>query len=686
MNNVSPFVRANFGPAPVEQAIDTGNSEQQLKDSLAGYIRGCFDASKQCRQNDGVDDRMIASLRAVRGQYDADTMQAIKQFGGSEVYARITASKVRGVAALLREVYTAAERPWTLSPTPDPDLSGPTLSEAVQEVLKAEMMEVVAQGLQPTAEMIGTRMAVLKETIMQARKKAAQQGLRIREEVIDDILWEGGFYTALWDFLADIATFPFAVIKGPVVRMKRIIKWENKKPVVKDIPTMEWSRCSPFDTFFAPWAQSPQDGYIMHRQRTTRASLQSLIGLPSYDSEAIKRVLNASPSSMQDWWEYIETERAHLEQRETATGTVYSGNAVDRPLPMLEFHGPVSGQMLVSWGMKPEQVPDASRDLDITAYLIGTEVIGVRINPHPAGAKPFYVDSFERVPGSIYGHAVPDLINDIQSVSNATLRALVNNLSIASGPMAWMNEDRMSDNDANPTQMYPWKVFRTTDSLNSTANEEPMKFFQPDSNAQTLLGVYDKFAQMADELSSLPRYMQGQSAGLGGAGRTASGLSMMIEASNRTIKQTISSIDKNVIEPAIEDLNIYLALMRPDIVVEGDIGVIARGAVELAQRETLRMRRLEYLNITNNPTDNAIVGPGGRANVLKEIARDLNMPLEDVMQYNPANTAQPPPQQVPGQQPGQPPGGPQPGQAPVGEQPPAATDGMVRSPTGSPGQ
>lgn len=675
-----PLVRAQLGNPPQVVVPLRPTSEAQVRDSLAGYIRNCFDASKQHRQQDGIDDRMIAALRAMRGEYDTQTLQDIRAFGGSEVYARITASKVRGVAALLREVYSAAERPWMLSPTPDPDLQGPTLDEAVDEVLKAEVMEAVSAGAQVTQQMLQARQSQLRETIMQARKQAAADGLNVRTEVIDDILWEGGFYTALWDFLLDIAAFPFAVLKGPVVRYKRVVKWKGNVPEVQNVPTMEWVRCSPFDTFFAPWSQDPQDGYIIHRQRTTRASLQSLIGLPTYDTEAIKRVLNNSPASMQEWFDYIESDRADLEQREQNTSP-YSHNAVDRPMPMIEFHGPVSGALLVQWGMDPAQVPDETQDLDITAYLIGNEVIGVRKNPHPAGFKPFYVDSFERVPGSVYGHAVPDLISDVQDVANAAIRALVNNLAIASGPMAYVNEDRLASNDPNATKMWPWKVFRTTDSLNSTTNEKPMEFFQPDSNADQLLMVYDKFAMMADELSSLPRFMQGQTAGLGGAGRTASGLSMMIESANRTIKQTIASIDKNVIEPVIEHLNVYLALMRPDIVMEGDIGVVARGAVELAQRETLRMRRLEFLNITNNPTDNAITGAGGRYHVLKEIARDLGMPLENIV----SDPTKSPPAQA-AADPNAPQGGAQPGQMPQQAQgePAPPVQGVARPQASSP--
>lgn len=687
MSNVSPLIRGQLGASAASQAPTAipaptnASNFQLLKDNIAAHIRDCFSASKQHRQNEGIDDRMISAMRAVRGEYDPDTLRDIEQFGGSKVYARITASKVRGMAALLREVYGSSERPWAISPTPVPDVNGPTVDETIAAVMKAEIEELLMAGGQPTPEMLLARQTQLREKIMQARKKAAQDALNTRTEVLDDILTEGGFYNALWDFLLDIATFPFGCVKGPVISYKRQVKWVNNMPTVENLPTMQWLRCSPFDVFFAPWSQSPQDGYIIHRQRTTRSQLQALIGLPSYDTAAIQRVLALPPNQMQEWYDYVESERADLEQRESDTSLMYSGTSSDRPFPMLEFHGSVSGKLLKDWGMAAAEVPDESQDLDITAYLVGGEVIGVRKNPHPTGSKPFYVDSFERVPGSVYGHAVPDLIDDVQSVANAAIRALVNNLAIASGPMAWLNEDRLSENDPSPGKMWPWKVWRTTDSLNSTSNEKPMEFFQPDSNAQTLMAVYEKFAQMADELSSLPRYMQGNTAGLGGAGRTASGLSMMIEASNRTVKQSIASIDQNVIEPALTDLNIYLALTRPDLVMEGDIAIVARGAVELAQRETLRMRRLEYLNITNNPTDLAIVGPGGRANVLKEISRDLGMPIADTMQYD-TNRG---PEQLQAMQ-----GPPQPGQpgqpAAPGQAPAPPVEGVARPPSTSPGQ
>ena len=675
---MSGLLQVDFSAPKPKAALESPTAQSPVLTGLAGYIRKCFEECKDHREREGLHLRMLDAMRAMRGEYDAQTLQDIRNFGGSELYARITAGKVRGVSALLREIYTAAERPWALSPTPEPDLSGPTMDQAVDELLRAELLEAAAQlgGVQPDEQMVAARKQELRRIVLEQRRHAAETALRVRELRIDDLLWEGGFYDALWEFLMDIATFPFACLKGPVVEYRNNIRWEGGKPVVKREPTMLWRRCSPFDVFFAPWSRNVQEGFVIHRQRIGRQNLRNLDGLPSYSSAAIQRVLAQPATTGQTWFDFVEFDRAHLEQRNDDRDPIF---AADHPYPMLEFHGPVRGKDLLDWGMEAEKVSDENADYDIVAYVVADEVIGVRLNPHPAGHKPFYVDSFERVPGSIYGHGVPDLIEDIQGVCNATLRALVNNMAIASGPMGYVNEDRMGS-ESFDGKLFPWKMFRVTDSLDgsSSSSVPPVSFFQPDSNAQVLIGVFEKFAQMADELSSLPRYMQGNAQGVGGAGRTASGLSMLIEASNRTIKQTVASIDANIIEPVVQNLNIYLALMRPDIVTDGDLSVVARGAVELVQRETLRMRRIEFLNVTgSNPMDMQLVGPKGRLTLLREVARDLGLPLDAVVP-NPADMpAQPPgpPQGDPAAQ-GTPP-------APGQEPPPAA--GVARPMSNNPG-
>ena len=116
---------------------------------------------------------------------------------------------------------------------------------------------------------------------------------------------------------------------------------------------------------------------------------------------------------------------------------------------------------------------------------------------------PYYVTSFEKVPGTVVGNALPDILADIEEATNAALRSLINNMSIASGPQVVVNDDRIAENE-NGDDLYPWKRWHTVnDPLGNNATAAG-RFFQPNSNAQELLGVYEKFTQIADELSCHP--------------------------------------------------------------------------------------------------------------------------------------------------------------------------------------
>ena len=106
------------------------------------------------------------------------------------------------------------------------------------------------------------------------------------------------------------------------------------------------------------------------------------------------------------------------------------------------------------------------------------------------------------------------------------------------------------------------------------------RFFQPNSNAQELFGVYEKFTQIADELSAIPRYITG-SERLGGAGRTASGLAMLMGNAAKILQTVAANIDNDVIEPAVAEL--YDMVMLTDTT-----GLLQRRRVDIGARRQRR--------------------------------------------------------------------------------------------------
>lgn len=610
--------------ADEERAQQQDASQQPVMTSLASYIRNQFDIAKRHRNsgNAGWTDRLLKALRVFKGQYDPTQLAEIRKFGGSEVYARIVAMKCRGASSLLRDVYLAPDRPWGLEPTPDPEIPE-SVMQSIQMLVQAELGTLAQAGQQPDIDMVRDRSTQLVEAARQAAKKRAKGRTKLAEDKIDEILIEGGFYKALSEFLSDLPLFPFAVIKGPFVKIVPTVQWDNGQPITVQKPRLMWKRVSPFDIWWTPGVSDIEDGAVIERDRITRAELNDLLDLPGYNHDAIRAVLDEyGRGGLNEDWDASDTERAVNESRENPFVNE-SGM-----LSILEFHGNVQGRMLLDWGMDEAQVEDPLRDYFVQAWLIGQYVIKVQMSPSPRKRHPYFATSFEKVPGTVVGNGLPDILDDIQDVCNASLRALVNNLSISSGPQVVVNDDRLAP-DEDGEELYPWKRWHVQTDPMGNNGAPPISFFQPNSNAQELLGVYQKFSEIADEISAIPRYLSGSSAG--GAGRTASGLAMLMGNASKVLQTVASNIDRDVLDPLLRQLLDMLLLTDATGMLQGDETIKVMGVSVAVQKETQRSRQLEFLQITANPIDSQIVGPKGRATLLRSVSETLGLPGAEIV-------------------------------------------------------
>lgn len=607
-------------------AADASAGADMSLTSMASYIRGEFDQYKRHRNNAvaGWSDRLLSALRTFNGQYDVNKLNEIRKFGGSETYARIVAMKCRGASSLLRDVYLSPDRPWGLDASDDPKIP-PEILKAINELVQAEIQTMAGMGEQPDISKIRDRTMQLVESARQAAKKKAEGGARIAEDKLDEILKEGGFYKALAEFITDLPLFPFACIKGPVVRILPVVTWEGNAATVKQIPRLTWTRVSPFDIWWTPGVSDIEDASVIERTRLTRADLNDLLDLPGYNTEAIRAVLDLyGQGGLNDEIDVTDAERAAQESRENPTMN-YSGL-----INCLEFTGNIQGKMLLDQGMDPELIPDPLRDYFVQAWVIGPYIIKVQMAPSPRKRHPYYITSFEKVPGTPVGNGLPDILSDIQEAGNATLRALVNNLSIASGPQVVVHDDLLS-NDEDGEELFPWKRWHVNrDPMGSSNAIKPIDFFQPQSNAQELLGVYQQFVNMADELSAIPKYLSGSGA-TGGAGRTASGLAMLMGNASKILQTVAANIDRDVLEPLLSALFDMIMLTDQTGVLSGDEKVRVLGVSVAVQKETQRARQLEFLQTTANPIDTQIIGPRGRAAILRSVATTIGMNGEEIV-------------------------------------------------------
>jgi hypothetical protein len=591
---------------------------------LAGHIEAAWSDAKEAKQH--VEQQMVEALLARRGEYTPAKLAKLTEDRQPAIYMMIGASKMRQIESLLRDaiIGTGSEKPWTLAPTPVPELP-PEIGQQILAQLTQEIAQAMATGFAPSVDAARMRARAMLDEVQPMLMERARQKTERMETKMEDQHIEGGFLVALDQFITDLATFKTAFIAGPIVRKKPKLSWgEGGEMIVEDALRPEWERIDPFDVFPSRYARSIHDGPLILKRRLSRSNLSQMIGVEGYSESAIRAVLERFGDTGLREWLSSDSAKAAAEGKQTVVMT--EAGLIDA----LQFWGSASGKMLLDWGMDAEQIPDPAKEYEIEAWRIGPYIIKAVLNADPLARRPIYGTSFQNIPGSVWGNAPYDLLKDCQDMCNAAARSLAANMGISSGPQVAIISNRLPAGE-DVTSLFPWKIWQfESDPMGSTA--APISFFQPQSNANELMTVYERFSLLADEYTGIPRYMAGFNEGAGGAGRTASGISMMIGNASKIVKQVVGNIDTNVLRPLLEHQYYYNMRYSDDPELKGDVSIIARGAMSLATKEAAQVRMNEFLQIAlTSPMVQQIVGVEGVAELLRPAVKRLDVNPDKVV-------------------------------------------------------
>jgi hypothetical protein len=594
---------------------------------LARYVRSCFDDAMDFKQRE-ILPRLLTCQRLKKGEYEPDKMAAINAQGGSKMFFNITETKSEAFAAWVTEIMVPdGESSWSIAPTPIPDLP----DEVKQQVANSAIEELRARAM--AGESVSPQdmyklIDGMFDEQLQLRFDEAKKRCERMEKKISDQMVEGGFYQAMAEFIQYMSEYPIAIFKGPVVRMVKELKWNNDAdgnptPAVSVNPMPTWTTVNPYNFYPAPNMKNVDDGYICELVEYNLKELSEFKGAEGYNADAIDAVLLNPPPPM---WINGDSERAQLEGRDVSINSGLSTSVVRG----IEYWGSISGKMLQEWGMAVE---NPAEYYDACVVLIGNQVIRAVLNPDPLGRRPYYVDSFISRPDSIYGRSIPEKMQDCQDGTNAAHRTMLNNMAMAGGPQVSVDLDSLSPGQ-DATSIVPWKIWAYSGKRAAyRQSAKPIDFFQPDSNSAECIAIAKYFTEQSDERTMIPRYSYGEN-DLGGAGQTASGLSMMMSSAARSIKRVVRSISRKVQCPAISRQYTWDMLYLPDgdfAKMKGDVKVQPKGVLALMVKEQMLLRRQEFLVATNNPTDLQIMGVQGRSAVLREVASELGMAVEKII-------------------------------------------------------
>lgn len=610
---------ANAAPAPQENPIIS---------PLSGYIKKCWDAAKMAKQP--IEQQMLMNLRMDNGVYEADTLAAIRQMGGSEVFVLLTAKLCRAAETWINDILRPIDdKPWTIQPTPiaslPPDIEM-QIKGQVQGVYQETLTQIMMAGEQFSLDDIKEEIREYAQTeydktMQELQEEAVRRCARMSKK-IEDQMAEGGFHDAQWAFVSDFVRLKAGIVKGPVIRQVKSQEyvrtqqgWEiGAQASLK--PTYE--RVSPFDLYPAPDSRGPDDGYLLERIPLTRKGLWEMIGVPGYSEENIRTVIREYGIGGKREQLSIDAQRAMFDFG--STQSLYNSDKIDG----LEFWGSVPGSMLIDWGMKEEIDPE--REYEINAIMVGPYVIRAILNPDKLGRKPYSVDSYHRVPGSFWGKGVPELMIDSQHQANVAARAIANNAMLASGPIVEVNSERCTDNE----KLYPWKIFQSTNAQMLAA--PAVRFYSTPSVVMQLLKVFEFWSTLAEDQTGIPRWAYGNT-NVGGAGSTSSGLSMLMTSASRNIKEAVNHIDR-AISGCVSRTYDFNMLYDEDDSLKGDAKVIARGSSGFMAKEQKAVRTNEVLAATNNPIDFQLMGGKVRTRMLKTALQGLDIPIDDFPDEN----------------------------------------------------
>jgi len=602
--------------------------------SLLSYMQRCFNEASIARQLNGITDQLLEAQRRRLGQHSEAKIAQLRKYNLPNYWVPVTQTKCIHTEAWLRDIMMPyGEKTWKSSPTEIPDLQEHE-SQQILSTLIEEAQQFILGGGMVSDQQIHDVKEKIEDTYKKAKYEEAKEKAENMESLIQDQHEECNFRGVFKEFQANLTTYGTAFLKGPFTVVKKFPKWNGEKRVVEDKIIPSCSAPSPHDIYPAPWAKDEQDGYIIERIKTYREGLSTVRKLPYYQQAQIEQLLQETATSGSATIQYGDWQR-NVQENKAPT-------PVDNRLEIFQFNGPIPGYMLQDWGMKD---CDAALDYNVEVLWSRNYILKVMPMWDEAGVRPYFRGVFKAVPGSFWGIGVPMLMSASQDRANSAMIQLLDNSLWGSGFIGWIDQTRLVNVD-DVKEMHSKKWIAS--SSGPGQNGPPLGIVQVELHIAELNAIYEKALTDADNESGVPAYMYGSGSG-GPAAGTYSGLTTLMNASARGIKDALLSIDE-VIAKFIQHWADWCLEYVDDESIKGDIRIVCSGATGLFVQEMV-LDKIDNLLAQSAPYI-SITGPGFVLSMLKQKAHILKVDAsqlptdEEIKSLKESAGAPPPPQQI----------------------------------------
>ena len=582
-----------------DQDIGTVELDALEVPGLAGAIQQKFIEAEEGRYSEEI--RWLKAYKNYRGITDSTTSYSSSE--KSKVFIKITKVKVLAAFGQIIDILFSNNKfPITVSSTPVPEgiaefahIPSPEEQQLSQDIGNTSLHDLGYDGENMDDFLAGLKEKYLGSTLIEGKSvfdtaqiSPSQEAARNLEKQIHDQLMNTNAMTVLRHSIFECCLLGTGIIKGPFTFTKTIHSWKKEndektyEPYEKSIPKIEAVSC--WDFYPDPTAVSLDDAeYVIQRHRYNREQLRNLINRPHFDKESIEEVLSETPNYE------VKSFESEIHSKDD------SHLFIDKRYEILEYWGMLDAALAREFGL---DVPHSISDLDsvqINAWIVGNTVIRLVLNPFLPARIPFYAFPYELNPYQLFGIGVAENMEDSQILMNGHMRMAIDNLALAGNMVFDIDETQLVPGQS--MSIYPGKIFRRQSGQTGTA-VNGIKF---PSTAPENLQMFDTARRLADEQTGIPSVSHGQT-GVTGTGRTAAGLSMLLNSAGLSIKTVIKNIDDFLLKPLGESLFQWNMQFNDDNAeIVGDLEIKPKGTAAIMQKEVRSQRLTTLLQTIANP-------------------------------------------------------------------------------------
>ena len=612
----------------LEDSEDTAKTDEGTNNMIP-FIMGKYYKADDYRDQD--EQRWLKAYRNYRGLYGSDIQ--FTEAEKSRVFIKVTKTKTLAAYGQIVDVLFANNKfPLSIEPTElpegvakdvsfdpkEPEGMGSNLMESPygfrgdgMDLPKGATEKSLQERLGPLQEKL-SEVDNLKEEVGKTPTaitfSPAMIAAKAMEKKIMDQLEESGANKHLRSTAFEMSLFGTGVMKGPFATDKEYPNWGEDgeyDPVFKTIPQV--SHVSVWNFYPDPDATNMDDAqYVIERHKMSRSQLRALKKRPHFREQVIEEAIAAGENYVKKSWE-------------DDLSDYVSEHDIER-YEVLEYWGNCDVDMLVEQDIEIPKEFEALDEIQINAWVCNGKLLRMVINPFKPARIPYVAAPYELNPYSFFGVGIAENMDDTQTLMNGFMRMAVDNAVLSGNLLIEVDETNLVP--GQDLSVYPGKVFRRQGGAPGQAIFGT-KF--PNVAGENLQ-LFDKARQLADESTGLPSFAHGQT-GISGVGRTASGISMLMNAASGSIKTVIKNVDDYLLKPLGEGLFKFNMQFDYDPQIKGDLEVKARGTESLMANEVRSQRLMQFLQVSSNQA----LAPFAKFQyVIREIAKAMDLDPDKV--------------------------------------------------------